>query len=100
MIIQAGAVVTMDGSPIKSGAVQIEGNEIVWVGPSHEASIAKFDEVISLPGYVLLPGLINAHCHLDYTAMRGAILQQSSFTAWVQRINAVKRSLDSDDYLY
>ncbi|HEV7867795.1 MAG TPA: amidohydrolase family protein, partial [Chthoniobacteraceae bacterium] len=47
----------------------------------------------------LLPGLINAHCHLDYTMMRHAIDPPKSFTAWVQRINALKRSLDNDDYL-
>ena len=31
--------------------------------------------------------------------MRGAILPPTSFTAWVQRINALKRTLDSEDYL-
>ena len=48
---------------------------------------------------ILMPGLINAHCHLDYTAMRGAILPNASFTQWVRRINELKRMLDDDDYL-
>ena len=55
--------------------------------------------MIDLGELVLLPGLINAHCHLDYTMMRHAISPPKSFTAWVQRINALKRSLDNDDYL-
>lgn len=48
---------------------------------------------------VLMPGLINAHCHLDYSGMRGAILPPESFTAWIGRINALKRELTDEDYL-
>ncbi|MEP6671735.1 MAG: amidohydrolase family protein [Chthoniobacter sp.] len=88
MIIRARQVVTMDGPPIENGAVAIEGNRIVAVGP-----------VLDLGEQVLLPGLINAHCHLDYSMMRHAIARPKQFTAWVQRINALKRSLDSADYL-
>jgi aminodeoxyfutalosine deaminase len=98
MILKARVVVTMDGPPIEHGAVAVEGNEIKAVGPAGEFSSAS-DEVLDLGEVALLPGLINAHCHLDYTMMRGAILPQRTFTAWVQRLNALKRSLDSDDYL-
>ncbi len=48
---------------------------------------------------VLMPGLINSHCHLDYSAMRGAILPNASFSTWIRRINELKRTLDDDDYL-
>jgi cytosine/adenosine deaminase-related metal-dependent hydrolase len=48
---------------------------------------------------ILLPGLINAHCHLDYTMMRGALFGGGSFSAWIQRLNAMRRSLDQRDYL-
>jgi cytosine/adenosine deaminase-related metal-dependent hydrolase len=48
---------------------------------------------------IVLPGLINAHCHLDYTLMRGALLSPGSFPQWVQRINALKRSFTDDDYV-
>jgi cytosine/adenosine deaminase-related metal-dependent hydrolase len=45
-----------------------------------------------------MPGLVNAHCHLDYTMMRRAINPQRTFTEWIIRINALKRSLDNNDY--
>ncbi len=95
MILRAPLIVTMDGAPIENGAVAIEENHITAVGPAADFS----GEITDLGDVALLPGLINAHCHLDYTMMRGAILSPSSFTAWVRRINALKRSLDSDDYL-
>ena len=46
-----------------------------------------------------MPGLINAHCHLDYSMLRRAIQPPRGFTAWVQRLNAIKRSLRDEDYL-
>ena len=99
MIIRARQVVTMDGPPIENGAVAIEGNRIVAVGTVPDLQWVSDGPVLDLGEQVLLPGLINAHCHLDYTMMRGAITAPKQFTAWVQRINALKRSLDSEDYL-
>jgi len=99
MIIRARTVVTMDGPPIENGAVAVEGNRIVAVGTLPDMHWVSDGPVVDLGEQVLLPGLINAHCHLDYTMMRLAISAPKSFTAWVQRINALKRSLDSDDYL-
>jgi cytosine/adenosine deaminase-related metal-dependent hydrolase len=95
MILRARYVLTMDGPPIEHGAVAIEGNVITAVGPAADLGGPGTD----LGEVVLLPGLINAHCHLDYTMMRGAILAPDSFTAWVKRLNALKRSFDNEDYL-
>jgi cytosine/adenosine deaminase-related metal-dependent hydrolase len=99
MIIRARTVVTMDGPPIENGAVAVEDGRIVAVGTVPDLQWVSDGPVIDLGEQVLLPGLINAHCHLDYTMMRGAISRPKSFTSWVQRINALKRSLDNDDYL-
>ena len=89
----------MDGAPIEGGAISIDGDHIAAVGPLEE--IAGFDgsPVLDLGDHVVLPGLINTHCHLDYTLLRHSIAPPASFAAWVQRINGIKRSLDADDYL-
>ncbi|MEI9894478.1 MAG: amidohydrolase family protein [Chthoniobacter sp.] len=89
----------MDGPPIENGAVAIEGNRVVAVAPCRICNGVSEGPVLDIGERVLLPGLINAHCHLDYSMMRGAIARPKQFTAWVQRINALKRSLDSADYL-
>ena len=99
MIVRARTIVTMQGPPIADGAVRVEGNEITAVGLAQELVSGNGHEVLDLGDQVLMPGLINAHCHLDYTMMRHAISPPKSFTAWVQRLNALKRSLDSEDYL-
>jgi aminodeoxyfutalosine deaminase len=100
MIIRARVVVTMDGPPIDNGAVVILGDRIVDVGTFPEISGKHSrEEVFDLGEQVLLPGLINAHCHLDYTCLRGKIPRQKSFTDWIRAINAEKENLSVENYV-
>jgi cytosine/adenosine deaminase-related metal-dependent hydrolase len=100
MIIRARAVVTMDGAPVENGAIALSGDRIVDVGKFSEVSAGHSgQEIIDLGEQVLLPGLINAHCHLDYTCLRGKIPPQKSFTNWIRAINAEKSKLSPEDYV-
>lgn len=100
MIIRARAVITMDGPPIENGAVFIEGAKIAAVGRwSDLQGEAAGREVVDLGECALLPGLINAHCHLDYTALRGRMPRPASFTGWIAQINGAKAALTPDDYV-
>jgi len=98
MIVRASIVVTMDGAPIPDGAVRVRGNRIVEVRKFSEIASAN-DELIDLGERVLLPGLINAHCHLDYTCLCGKIPRERSFTDWIRAINGQKAKLTPEDYL-
>ena len=99
MILRARVVVTMDGPPIENGAVAVSGNRIVDVGTFAEVAKRNTEEVVDLGEQALLPGLINAHCHLDYTCLRGKIQRQQSFTDWIRAINAAKAELTPAVYL-
>jgi cytosine/adenosine deaminase-related metal-dependent hydrolase len=99
MIVRARTVVTMDGPPIENGAVAISENRIVEVGKFDEIKTRHAGEIFDLGEQTLLPGLINAHCHLDYTCLRGKIPLQKTFTDWIRAINAEKTKLSPKDYL-
>jgi len=47
---------------------------------------------------VLLPGLVNAHCHLDYTDMAGQLPPPQTFTDWIPLITAAKTGWDFSEY--
>ena len=47
---------------------------------------------------MILPGLVNAHCHLDYTAMAGEIPPQKSFTDWIKLITTAKASWSYSEF--
>src|SRR2546423_737849 len=99
MIIRARTVVTMDRPPSENGAIAVCGNQIVEAGNFHEIKARYAGQVIDLGEQALLPGLINAHCHLDYTCLRGKIPPQKSFADWIHAINAEKAKLLPKDYL-
>ncbi len=99
MIYRARHVVPVIGPPIENGAVVVKGDTIAAVGPWDGLRPAWAGEAEDLGDVILMPGLINAHCHLDYSGLRGAILRPESFAGWIQRINAVKRNLSEDDFL-
>jgi aminodeoxyfutalosine deaminase len=91
--------VTMDGLPIDDGGVAISGSRIVDVGKFDEIKTHNAGETIDLAEQALFPGLINAHCHLDYTCLRRKIPPKKSFSDWIRAINAEKAKLSPNDYI-
>jgi aminodeoxyfutalosine deaminase len=99
MIIRARTVVPMAGDPIENGGVVINGEKIADVGRFDDIRRKHQGDLLDLGESVLLPGLINAHCHLDYTVLRGKISPQQSFADWIRAINAEKAQLTEQDYI-
>jgi cytosine/adenosine deaminase-related metal-dependent hydrolase len=89
----------MCSPPIANGAVRVSGTKIVEVGLQAELRALNGEETVRLDGRILLPGFINAHCHLDYSCMRDAIAPPKSFSAWVKKLNSIKRQLSDADIL-
>jgi cytosine/adenosine deaminase-related metal-dependent hydrolase len=85
--------------PIAHGAVRVEGTRIVAVGRAEDLPPLAGEEVVELGAATLLPGLINAHCHLDFTRFKGIIRERQSFTEWIKTINALRRSFTTQDYI-
>ncbi len=82
MLIVNGTIVTFDsGRPaadqvILDGAVAIEGNRIVAVGPQDMVRAAYAGhEVVDARGGLVLPGFINLHTHLYSAFARGMPLR-------------------------
>lgn len=54
-----------EGPALHHAAVVIEGNRIVAVGPADKVMIAEDARVVDTRGKTMLPGLIDAHVHVD-----------------------------------
>jgi 5-methylthioadenosine/S-adenosylhomocysteine deaminase len=92
VILRADWVVPMDGPPIADGAVQIADGRIVSVGPAGGREDARH------PDAVILPGLVNAHTHLEYAAM-GGFGDGLPFTPWIADHIRRKDTQSDDDLL-
>ncbi|MGZ8901647.1 MAG: amidohydrolase family protein, partial [Limisphaerales bacterium] len=98
MIIRARTLVPMADAPIENGAFSIEEGRISWIGRWRECPVEAGTKVIDLGEVAVIPGLINAHCHLDYTDMAGKIPPPRDFPDWVKTILSFKSHWSFSEY--
>jgi cytosine/adenosine deaminase-related metal-dependent hydrolase len=98
LLLRARAVLPIYRAPISNGAILIAGNRIAEVGRWRDLAKADGDETIDLGDAILLPGLINAHCHLDYTDMAGQFPPPKIFSDWLKLITTAKGHWSKFDY--
>ena len=75
-------VIPVSRPPIENGCVAVSGKTIEYVGPLENAPAG---ETVDHGDSVILPGLINAHTHLELTFMRG-FLEDLSFAEWISKL--------------
>jgi cytosine/adenosine deaminase-related metal-dependent hydrolase len=91
--IIADWVLPVASPPIKDGAVIIEDNSIKAVGRKKELSIFPCDETIDCSGKILMPGLVNAHAHLELTGFKGRITKGLPFTDWAREVVSIRKGI-------
>lgn len=76
-------------TPIENGWVVIRNGIIVFVGPGLPAEFQSAKRY-ALDGYAILPGLINSHCHLEFSSMQIPIPAGNSFSSWIGQLLAYR----------
>ncbi|MDQ6652481.1 MAG: amidohydrolase family protein [Acidobacteriota bacterium] len=95
-------VLPVSSLPIADGAIAVEGDKIIsvdsraaLVGELPQAAVRDFAES------VIIPGLINAHSHLELTAMRGFLEdEESDFFAWLKKLTIARLERMTPDDLH
>ncbi|MCU0784791.1 MAG: amidohydrolase family protein, partial [Verrucomicrobia bacterium] len=98
-IIRARIVVPIRRAPIEDGAVVIVDGRIGAVGRWRSIRSRFSGPATDLGDSILLPGLINAHCHLDYTNMAGLFPPVKSFCDWIKSITTEKSCWTYSDFV-
>ncbi len=90
MIITGGPVITNDPDQpfFESGAVKVDGDTIVAVGPADQIRADADEETVDVQGRVIMPGLINAHTHAYSHYARGLAPSEagSTFTGVLEKM--------------
>ena len=96
--VTARWVLPVCGEPIARGAVLVGGDgRIAAVGPDAAVPRPARAEDVPLGAAALLPGLVNAHTHLELTALRG-LVRDIPFFDWIRTVRAIKYALDPGVY--
>jgi len=98
-ILRARTLLPVTQPPVENGAIIISGNRIQAVGSWPDLQSRANGNIVDLGDVLLLPGLINAHCHLDYTDMAGTLPPPKSFIDWIPLILAAKSAWGYSEYL-
>ncbi|HSJ62874.1 MAG TPA: amidohydrolase family protein [Gemmatimonadaceae bacterium] len=92
----AAWVLPITAPPIRGGTVAIQGSRIAYVGTRNGAPPG---DDVELGDVVLMPGLVNAHTHLELTVLRG-MLEGLEFPDWIINLQRAKvEVLDRDRLL-
>jgi len=98
LLLRARAVLPVAAAPVDDGAVLVHGNRIAAVGRFADVrQEAAGVRPVDLGEAALIPGLINAHCHLDYTEMTG-LPSPKYFSDWIKSLLTLKAAASYTDY--
>src|SRR5215218_6054388 len=100
LLVHADWVLTMNPQRqiLKDGAIAIEGDRIVAVGPTLEIEKRySSPEVRSLAGKVVLPGLIDSHIHTAFHLSRGLADEAGSQKFLFERMYPYEGQLDEEE---
>jgi imidazolonepropionase-like amidohydrolase len=75
-------------APVHDAVVVVEGDRIVAAGPAHRTPVPADARVIDIAGRTVLPGLIDAHVHVDLIG-HGDYDRYYSFTRGTERLDEV-----------
>jgi cytosine/adenosine deaminase-related metal-dependent hydrolase len=90
-------VLPVSGPPIRDGAVVVQGDRIVAVGPAAEV-LSGFSGLICEPGHgAILPGVVNCHVHLEFSALAGKVPPQSRWEDWLETTLAAQGALAPEE---
>ena len=87
-------VFPVDRPPLERGVVVVDGDKIAAV-EAHGVRTADLD----LGDAAVLPGLVNAHTHLDLTGLRGAASPSPDFTDWLRKVIFHRRNRTPEQVL-
>ncbi|MEW6188814.1 MAG: amidohydrolase family protein, partial [Actinomycetota bacterium] len=98
MLLTAKWVLPITSEPIDEGAVLISKDMIKAVGSEEELmKVHPKESLINFGRAIIMPGFVNTHAHLEYSAFKG-ILKNLSFFPWIVQLVKKGRKLSLSDW--
>lgn len=98
MLLTARYVIPVSGHHIEYGAVLVRGDEIVEVGDFESLRASYPDEPVRDFGLAaLMPGFVDLHTHLEYSAMRG-VADDLPYARWKLQVMELEPRLNEQDW--
>jgi cytosine/adenosine deaminase-related metal-dependent hydrolase len=83
---RADWILPVDVRPLRDGWVAIDNGRVAAIGEGHALSVDR-----DLGRVAVLPGLVNAHTHLELSHLRGQVPPAAEFVEWIRGVMAARR---------
>lgn len=87
--LRAAAVLPISAPPIMGGCLHLAGGRIAWLGPGRAAP-----GTLDLGDVIILPGLVNAHTHLEFSHLPAPLDVGGGLPGWIRRVVQLRRGRD------
>ncbi len=91
-LYRAAWLLPISQPPIRDAWLRTDRGRIVAFGPTRPGDFTASDE-IDLGNVVVLPGLVNAHTHLELSWLRGRV-ETGSFPDWIRSVVELTKRAD------
>jgi aminodeoxyfutalosine deaminase len=97
-VVHADAIVTGDAPIVRDGAVVVGARgEIVECAPATEVLPRHAGAPVERVRGVVMPGLVNAHTHLELSALRGQVPGGAGFVPWVEHLIGLRAEAQPEE---
>jgi cytosine/adenosine deaminase-related metal-dependent hydrolase len=96
--IHADCIHPGDGAPLRDAVVVVDGRGTVLdVGPAAEVLPRHAGCAVVRARGLVVPGFVNAHTHLELSALRGRVTGGLGFVTWVESLIGARAELDQEE---
>ncbi len=102
-IFAASSVLPIASPPIARGAIAVDNGRIINVGPVESLRALYGAPVTDFADSILMPGLVNAHTHLELTHFPSWKIRKDldysprTYVDWIIQVIKIKRSLQPEE---
>ena len=87
----AAWILPISEPPIRDGWFAVDRGRVVALGAAGKRVLADGAKVVDLGHVAVLPGLVNAHTHLELSYLRDEVPPASQFVTWIRGVMQARR---------
>src|SRR3954465_4355118 len=87
----AAWILPINEPPIRNGWLAVDHGRVVALGAAGKRVLADGARVVDLGDVAVMPGLVNAHTHLELSYLRDEVPPASQFVSWIRGVMKARR---------
>ncbi|MEI8317731.1 MAG: amidohydrolase family protein, partial [Planctomycetia bacterium] len=97
LYLRARWIVPVGRRPIEDGWLRIERGRIAAIGRRRLTGNPPSGQSIDLGDAIILPGLVNAHTHLEFSDLERPLDAEGGLPGWIARVVVLRRARPTGD---